>query len=180
MDELVPGLYEVLVTKGLMAQLDAIATRSPWRVRDLRAAEAPDRIAWHLSKQVEGALADVGNEERIEVGLRVARSLLERLGDLLPIDPAVIPIDPATVLHAVMGHLPDGRAREIDEPLIPLLDTTLLTNAPGEPNLWNQLRSEIESADSIDLIMAFIRRSGISPSWRHCAAIAARVVPCAC
>ena len=26
------------------------------------------------------------------------------------------------------------------QPLIPLLDTTLLTNAPGEPSLWNQLR----------------------------------------
>ncbi len=73
-----------------------------------------------------------------------------------------------------MRRLPDGRPEEIDEPLIPLLDTTLLTNAPGEPNLWNQLRSEIESSDSIDLVMAFIRRSGISPLLdalrRHCSA----------
>ncbi|MEI2637415.1 MAG: DEAD/DEAH box helicase family protein, partial [Microthrixaceae bacterium] len=53
-----------------------------------------------------------------------------------------------------------------------LLDTTLLTNAPGEPGLWAQLRSEIASADRIDLVMAFIRRSGISPLYdalkRHC------------
>ena len=57
-------------------------------------------------------------------------------------------------------------------PLIPLLDTTLLTNAPGEPTLWSQLRSEIESADAIDVVMAFIRRSGIGPLLdalrRHC------------
>ena len=53
-----------------------------------------------------------------------------------------------------------------------LLDTTLLTNAPGEPGLWSQLRSEIESADAIDVVMAFIRRSGIAPMLdglrRHC------------
>lgn len=49
------------------------------------------------------------------------------------------------------------------EPLTPLLDTTLLTNAPGEPNLWSQIGSEIGSADRIHLIMAFIRRSGIGP-----------------
>ena len=59
-------------------------------------------------------------------------------------------------------------------PLIPLLDTTLLTNAPGEPTLWSQLRSEIESADAIDVVMAFIRRSGIGPLLdtlrRHCEA----------
>jgi hypothetical protein len=74
MEEVGPGLYEALVTEGLKAQLDAIAERSPSRVSDLRAAEAPDRIARHLSKQIEAALADVGETERVEVGLRVARA----------------------------------------------------------------------------------------------------------
>ncbi|MEJ7844462.1 MAG: DUF3427 domain-containing protein [Acidimicrobiales bacterium] len=172
MEELGPGLYEALITDGLKAQLDALADRLPSRVRGLRAAEAPDRVAWHLSRQIESALADVGDAERVEVGLRVARALLDRLGELVTVDTAAVPVAPATVLHAVMRRLPDGQPEEIDEPLIPLLDTTLLTNAPGEPNLWNQLRSEIESADSIDLVMAFIRRSGISPLvdalHRHC------------
>ncbi|MEO7555639.1 MAG: DUF3427 domain-containing protein [Acidimicrobiales bacterium] len=172
MDELGPGLYEALVTEGLKAQLDVLADRLTSRVRDLRAAEAPDRIAWHLSQQIESALADVGDTDRVEVGLSVARALLDRLGELVTVDRTSLPVDPATVLHAVMRRLPDGRPEEIEEPLIPLLDTTLLTNAPGEPNLWNQLRSEIESSDSIDVIMAFIRRSGISPLLdaleRHC------------
>ena len=44
MDELGPGLYESLITEGLKAQLDAIASRSPSTVRALRAAEAPDWI----------------------------------------------------------------------------------------------------------------------------------------
>lgn len=57
MEELGPGLYEALVTEGLKAQLEGLADRLPARVRDLRAAEAPDRIAWHLSKQIESALA---------------------------------------------------------------------------------------------------------------------------
>jgi superfamily II DNA or RNA helicase/HKD family nuclease len=172
MEELGPGLYEALITEGLRAQLDALADRLPVRVRDLRAAEAPDRIALHLSQQIQSALAAVGDAERVGVGLRVARALLDRLAQLVTVDSTAIPADPAAVLHAVMRRLPDGRPEEIDEPLIPLLDTTLLTNAPGEPNLWNQLRSEIESSDSIDLVMAFIRRSGISPLLdalhRHC------------
>ena len=59
--------------------------------------------------------------------------------------------------------MPDGTPETIPEPLIPLLDTTLLTNAPGEPRVGNQLLTEIHSADRIDVVMAFIRRSGIAP-----------------
>lgn len=173
MDELAAGLYESLITEGLKAQLDELAGRLPTRIRDLRAAETPDRIAWHLSKQIESALADVSESDRVDVGLQVARALLERLGQFVTVEPTDLPASPAAVLHAVMRRLPDGSPEKIDEPLIPLLDTTLLTNAPGEPNLWNQLRSEISSADSVDLVMAFIRRSGIAPLLdalhRHCA-----------
>lgn len=172
MDELGPGLYETLVTEGLKLQLDELADRFPTRQQGLRAAEASDRIAWHLSRQIESALADVGDGDRVRVGLDVARALLERLGELVDIDPSAAPVDPATVLHAVLQRRPDGTPATVAEPLIPLLDTTLLTNAPGEPSLWNQLRSEIESADAIDVVMAFIRRSGIAPLLdslrRHC------------
>ena len=62
----------------------------------------------------------------------------------------------------------------LDVPLTPLLDTTLLTNSRGEPNVGHELRAEIHSADSIDLVMAFVRRSGIYPMLdvlrRHCEA----------
>ena len=171
-DELVPGLYEVLVTEGLQARLVAIAEALPVEERALQAAEAPDRIAWHLSHEIERALADVSDDQRAEVGIRVARALLDRLGELVTVDSSSAPIDPATVLHAILRRRPDGSPDAVAGPVIPLLDTTLLTNAPGEPNLWSQLRSEIDSADAIDVVMAFIRRSGIAPLLdalgKHC------------
>jgi superfamily II DNA or RNA helicase/HKD family nuclease len=173
-EELEPGLYERLLTEGLKAQLAELGELFPMEHRALRTAEASDRIAWHLSRQIDRALIDVGDDARVEVGLAVARALLERLGELVVVDPLELPVDPATVLHAILRRRPDGSPDIIREPLIPLLDTTLLTNAPGEPNLWSQLGSEIESADAIDVVMAFIRRSGISPLiealTRHCGA----------
>jgi hypothetical protein len=138
-EDLGPGLYETLITRRLKAQLDELAGRLPSRQRALRAAEAPDRIAWHLSRQIQKALDDVGDEDRVQVGLTVAEALLDRLGELVEVDPSAAPIDPATVLHAILRRRPDGTADLVAEPLIPLLDTTLLTNAPGEPGLWNQL-----------------------------------------
>lgn len=171
-EDLPAGLYEVLVTDGLRARLDALADVLPTEERALHAAETPDRVAWHLSREIERALADVPDRDRAQVGIEVARALLDRLGDLVKVDPGVAPADPGTVLEAILGRRPDGSPVPIPQPLIPLLDTTLLTNAPGEPNLWNQLRSEIESSDRISVVMAFIRRSGIAPLVealrRHC------------
>lgn len=176
MEGLPAGLYEVLVTEGLKARLDALSDALPTKQRALHAAETPDRIAWHLSREIERALANVEDAKRARVGIEVARALLDRLadfGDSKKIDSGVAPTDPGTVLEAILGRRPDGSPAPISQPLIPLLDTTLLTNAPGEPNLWNQLRSEIESSDRIDVVMAFIRRSGIAPLVdairRHCA-----------
>jgi len=171
-DDLGPGLFESLVTEGLRAQLAAIGERLLPEQHALRGAEAPDRIAWHLSRQIQGALADVSEDDRVAVGVQLARELLARLGELVTTDPQEMPVDPAEVLHAIRQRHPDGSPQPIEQPLIPLLDTTLLTNAPGEPGLWSQLRSEIESADAIDIVMAFIRRSGIAPLLdnlrRHC------------
>ncbi|MDY7106712.1 MAG: DUF3427 domain-containing protein [Actinomycetota bacterium] len=167
------GLYETLVTLGLAARLEALDAELH-TVRKLASAEAADRIALHLSRQINQALAEVGDADRVRVGMEVARALLDRLGDLAPADADEAPADDGAVLRSVTRRRPDGTPEPIDEPLIPLLDTTLLTNAPGEPALWNQLRSEIDSADRIDVVMAFIRRSGIRPLvdalQRHCAA----------
>jgi superfamily II DNA or RNA helicase/HKD family nuclease len=170
--DLGPGLYEMVITEGLRAQLDELAQHLPVDERPLNGADASDRIAWHIGRQVERALLDVNDGERVEVGLRVARGLLDRLAELVETDTSARPVDPASVLHAILRLRPDGTAAVMEGPLVPLLDTTLLTNAPGEPTLWSQLRSEIESADAIDVVMAFIRRSGIGPLLdalrRHC------------
>jgi len=67
------------------------------------------------------------------------------------------------MLNAIDGKKPDGTDDQVAEPLIDLLDTTLLTNANGEPRIGSQIISEIPSAERIDVIMAFIRKSGINP-----------------
>lgn len=160
--ELETGLYELLVTEALEVQLGELQSRTADR-RELSTAEAPDRIASHISRQIERALRDVPESKRLEVGTTVARELLTRLAGLTETDETALPVNPATILHAILGTKPDGSPASITTPLIPVLDTTLLTNARGEPSLWNQLISEISSADRIDVVMAFIRLSGIRP-----------------
>ena len=173
MTELGPGLYESLLTARLRAELDRLPASLVVREQGLRSADAADRIAWWVAQQVERALLDVPDATRVAVASQVARRLLDRLGEIVTVEDEAALSEPASVLHAVLRRRPDGTPEELAGPVIPLLDTTLLTNAPGEPTLWSQLRSEIASASSIDLVMAFIRRSGIAPLLdalrRHCA-----------
>ena len=168
MDAVEPGLYEALVTEALRARIDRVGDPDRIRCRDVVAAEAPDRLALAIARGVERALFDVPERKRVSVGVDVARALMRTLGEFARVDPGDLLVQPATVLHCVLAGHPDGTPRALAEPLIPLLDTTLLTNAPASPTLWSQLRSEIDSADAIDVVMAFIRRSGIRPCSTPC------------
>ena len=129
----------------------------------LRAPEAADRIALHLARLVERAIAAIDEDERTAIGISLARRLIDLIrtipsaGDL----GTERPVEIGDVLRSVVGHLPDGCPESIELLLIPLLDTTLLTNARGEPRVGRQVLTEIHSADRIDLVMAFIRRSGV-------------------
>ena len=170
------GLYEVLITEALQVQLRELgggleAIRDP-----LRAVEAADRIALHLARVIERAIEAIDEKERAALGISLACQLIAVIrqsssGSELGSE---CPLESGEVLRSVVGHLPDGRPDSIAEPLIPLLDTTLLTNAPGEPRVGNQVLAEIHSADRIDVVMAFIGAAGsrrcIDALRAHCQA----------
>jgi superfamily II DNA or RNA helicase/HKD family nuclease len=166
-----PGLYERLLTESLRRDLDAVPDTFAVAERPLDVGDAADRIALHVGRLVERAVLDLPESQRVTQGVELARRVLARLGAVADGEE---PAQPASVLQAILAHRPDGSVTPLAAPLIPLLDTTLLTNAPGEPTLWSQLISEIASADAIDVVMAFVRRSGIRPLLdvlrRHCAA----------
>ena len=165
MASLAQGLYELLVTQLLQEQLRDPQLHGIPDVDELRNAEAADRIALHVAKVLETAIEDVPTEDRSVEGVKLARLLIDLIAQHVDSDQlsAMQLADPVVVLRAIRRQLPDGRPQDIPQPLIPLLDTTLLTNAPGEPRVGHQIQAEIASADRIDLVMAFIRRTGINP-----------------
>ena len=159
------GLHETLVTEALAAELARLAARWIPLRSPLEAEDAADRLSWHLARVAERALRDMDEDRRVPEGLAMVRRLVEMLASLPGGEPlkGEVPVELDTVLTRIVGRLPDGRPEELEAPLIPLLDTALLTNAPGEPRVGSQLAAEIPSADRIDVVMAFIRRTGIGP-----------------
>jgi superfamily II DNA or RNA helicase/HKD family nuclease len=172
---LVRGRYLTLVTREIARHLETLAPDTRAQTSRLHAAEAADRLALHLARVIERGIASIGEDDRVAAGVALGAALIAQVArgtvaSLIDAQPA----EPASVLTAILGALPDGRSEEIAEPLIPLLDTALMTNAPGEPRVGQQILTELPSADRIDLIMAFIRHSGIAPLIpalrRHCEA----------
>jgi superfamily II DNA or RNA helicase/HKD family nuclease len=160
-----PGLYQTLVTELLASRLEQLSDALTAERIPLHVAEAADRIALYVNGLVQRALAATDDTQRLQVGMKLAHAILD---EILTHTHAASLVDqrllsPGTVLSAILQRNPDGTPQRFAEPLIPLLDTALLTNAPGEPRVGHQLVSECDSADGIDLIMAFIRRTGIAP-----------------
>jgi superfamily II DNA or RNA helicase/HKD family nuclease len=166
------GIYETLVTEALVAELASLTPGLRESRSKLRSAEAADRLALHISRVIKRLVASLDEKDRVAVGVRITRLVMSGLAKAVSarvasasaaIDLADRPVHPGEVLHAITRVLPDGSAEKIRPPLIPLLDTAILTNAPGEPTVGSQVLTEIHSADAIDLVMAFIRYTGISP-----------------
>lgn len=174
MTKLEPGLYEQLLTQGLEQELRSLGSQLTAECDPLNPEEAPDRIALHLGQLIKRAVSGMDRNQRAAVGVSLARRIASILASETGsgIDDSDQPTDDALVLRSILGSLPTGEPARLALPATPLLDTTLLTNAPGEPRIGHQLSSEIPSANRIDVLMAFVRMTGIRPITdllrRHC------------
>lgn len=158
-----PGAYEWVITEALSRKLgslpaDAVITRA------IDSVEIPDHLSLLVSDLVRRTLVSIERDDRIHVGPEIVSRVIQVLTRWSEaVDGDDVLSDPVQILHSIGRLMPDGSWGHVVRPLTPLADTTLLTGARGEPTLLAQLRSEIPSADGIDILMAFIRQTGIRP-----------------
>ncbi|MDG0979142.1 MAG: DUF3427 domain-containing protein [Halieaceae bacterium] len=157
------GLYEQLVNTALQAELSDIQGDRVTKLDKLNVAEAPDRLAMYVGKLVERVVAGLNERDRIEASRDLINKLIDVAKEYAPkanLEVDKLPEELA-VLRAIYDLAQDGSGVELDLPLTPLLDTTLITNDRNEPKIAAQIKGEIHSADRIDIVMAFVRHSGI-------------------
>ena len=147
------GLYESVVTTDLERRIDALLDLDV----DLGHVDPADQahvLTRHLAAALERRLTSERDPER---KLLLANRLLAAIADE---DPRVT--EPVRQLHAVRLPPGPGQITRYDtRPRTPLNDAALLTNAHGEPSLAAELKAEINSADSIDLLCAFVMWRGV-------------------
>lgn len=171
---LTQGVYDDLIDVFTQTGLDQL-TEAEFHaaIKDVDPAEIPSKVAQAVRGWVERSLKHVPNETRHDVAVSVARQLLQAIAKEAPdtTQDGDGLADPLRLLTAIETVAPDGKPIRIDHPLTPIGDTVLMTNAPNEPSVGHELLNEIDSADRIDLICAFIRWTGIrqllDPLRRH-------------
>ncbi|MEQ4519554.1 DUF3427 domain-containing protein [Pseudarthrobacter sp. B907] len=148
-EQLPEGLYELLNTDALGVHLGREADLQPV-FADIEDEDSPDILSRHVADAVRRALAAVRPADRVVL----ANKLLQELntGDRIA--------DGPTQLHSL--HRPDTlKRRNLRRPTTKLSDSALLTNSKDDPNLAAELRTEIESANTVDLLCAFVRWTGL-------------------
>lgn len=147
--QLPEGLYELLKTDMIAAQLEA-AQDLHASFEQIEADTAPDILSRHVADVVRQALTKAAPAERVEI----ANTILGHLDH-----PAVIAAGPQE-LHAI--HRPEHlRRRSVKRPTTRLSESALLTNSKDDPNLAVEIRTEMDSANSVDLLCAFVRWTGL-------------------
>ena len=164
-DELVPGLYEALLTEELRARIER--ARGQGKVIELEAvsdAALAEVLARHLHDLALGSISAVPasrpdrRQAQVELANRMIRELHAPYGSDFPssVDP-----DGSLLIEVVQPTAKDAPRSATPRPGISLRDSVLLTNGHGDLQIGTQLALEIRSADRIDLLSAFVRFAGI-------------------
>ncbi|MFC0315037.1 hypothetical protein ACFQNE_03485 [Gordonia phosphorivorans] len=147
------GIFEKLLTEELDESL-RFSELNP-TFADVDKADQPHVFARHIGSVVTRALSEISEPpERI----RTANAVLALLKS-----PQEMIVEPAQQLQRLRRDPGPGVLdRTSVRPATPLSEVALLTNAGnGEPSIGHELQAEIASADSVDLVCAFIRWSGV-------------------
>jgi superfamily II DNA or RNA helicase/HKD family nuclease len=152
-DGLPLGLYETLWTADQEA---ALTNREDLVVssKEVDLADQPHVLARHI---YELAVRTLESTKDPADRLTIVNDIVDQLGR---VGDAVRP--PASQLlrlrsPSTFSDLSYGDNR----PSTPLSEAALLTNTKGEPSLGSELRAEIDTADRVDLLCAFVKWHGL-------------------
>lgn len=170
MDDLPPGLYDSLIDElllGKVGRLDAERLRA--ELVDVEPADIPARLGELVSDWTAATLTAVPIEQRNTVALEISATLLQALAHVSAdaLGEGRLLVAPLRRLAAVAPLDARRQPVPIRRPLTPLRDTVLMTNARDQPSVGHEIEHEIDSAERIEAVLAFIRWTGIRSLLPH-------------
>ncbi len=148
------GLYEQLLDEALQQRIAATPELRAI-LRQLDDEAAPHAYAQFVARLLQQALRQLQPSDRLP--------LLNRLIELLAAQDGLdylqcrrLLVTDKAVLTEITAH-PQSLAR----PITPLNSSALLTGQGGDPPLEHELRTEMASADRVDILVSFIKWSGL-------------------
>lgn len=159
--KLIEGTYENLITDGLKQDmLDASIEGLVCKQEDMDSVESPNMMAEHLSRIIRNRLSD----ENLTAEERAL--FVNRLIDFLGEDKEEKLVDEKQMLSAVISQQEEARLkatnRTLVSPLTGFRTSNLFTGGQSPVSLSSEIERDIESADSIYMIVSFLKLSGVN------------------
>ena len=167
-DMLSPGLYEQIINQALNSELSEIpeACKS---IAPIDRAEASKALAQYLADVVQKGmenLLDNGGDISAQIGLtNQIVTLIQNTTQ--EADFAALHVDQRAEQLLALLRQEDPRlaigktAANLDRPETSIARSSLFTGAIKEPQMYTELKKEIVSADRIDMLVSFIKWSGL-------------------
>lgn len=160
--EIIEGVYDELLSKSRYREILCFEDEIEKIINEVDREEFSLYVSEYIAKKVKSYIEAI-NKNRIEEGLKIVKKLINTLSEN---SNNKVEQDYLTdkILSAIL--LKQGSTFKLNEieslqPGIPLSQSSLLVNARDEYRIGNELKSEIQSADRIDLICSFIKWSGL-------------------
>ena len=162
-----PGLYEQIISQALSSELAYVPDACKYTEK-LDVAEVPQALAGYVAEAVRAALESMPTntdeqavqrialvnrvlgilaEEREDLSEKSVDGRAERLLQILRED------DPKRITGMTAAKMP--------RPETPMAVSSLFTGAAREPQMFTELQKEIASADRIDMLVSFVKWSGL-------------------
>ncbi|MGC4809061.1 DUF3427 domain-containing protein [Micromonospora sp. DT228] len=164
MTDLERGVYEHLITRELATRLQHV---DPALVQHhkLDPADAHHTLARHLATLAARALQAVPNgDDKLHHQIEMANQIADAIAALSP--KAATDQDQVTdakhLLHAIAAPpTPPAEPTFPQRPTTPLSTGALLVNGRHQPRIGHEVNHEMASAESVDLLCAFIKWYGL-------------------
>ncbi|HLS08787.1 DUF3427 domain-containing protein [Lentibacillus sp.] len=168
------GIYEEVITKEMKQALEKLEEKDyDIGKESLDVEEARKKLAAYISEITRKALYYIRDkhDKKDDKGallkqIQASNALIQKLSELLPEeDFKRLELDQeGEILTSVYSKLNNIRSVKDESPVrpvTPISESSLFTGSKSEPNMLNELRNEILSSDQIDMLVSFIKWSGI-------------------
>lgn len=144
------GLYDLLITPEVRAQIQALSSGSIVNTRELKGLERRLRLIADISQRISDVLEDShARDDYTQLELTTINRLLSSLHADEP------------AWHEPIEALMSIGAERHKTPATGLHNPWLFAAGKGDPSLLGELRAELSSADHVDIIVSFITWSGV-------------------
>lgn len=156
------GLYDDLVTQNLVHEIEALRDSGIVPLfGKIEPAQLPDYLTRFLAAQLAKAIRIYGPNDasrQIELANAVIESISSKSDDLAYLLNERIA---RTDEHDVLEELCAAEPKPSPRPLTELSASSLLTGAPGLPQLGREIELELATADRCDMLVAFVKSGGM-------------------